>query len=476
MLSENPWLLWAVPVLDSIAISRAVWRSGGVERTLAWVFAILALPGVGAVGYLLLASPSIRRAGRRKRRAAAQLRRNASAEANPPGAGQEESACPVGSIERLCAATTDLPPTRGNQVVHLAENEHAFAEIEGAILAARQSVWVEYYIVKNDETGKRFLEVLCAKAREGVEVRFLFDAVGSLNLDAAGCAALCAAGGRAEAFLPMNPLRRRWSVHLRTHRKMIIVDGAVGFTGGMNIGNEYSGRARKKDQRPFRDTHLCVRGPAVGDLAQIFAEDWLFASGERLSPPRTPPPILGFATSVAILPSGPDQIVNAAAMVYFAGVASAAERVYLASPYFVPDEPMIQALTSAALRGVDVRVMVPAVSDVPVARAAGRSYFPELVRSGVRVFQYLPSMLHAKTLVVDGRWGVVGSANVDVRSFRFNFEIGAVVFDAAFAAELEERFELDQRTSREVTRAGLARYGTWARLRDGAARLLSPVL
>lgn len=459
--------------LDAFAIALAVWRSHGVERTLAWVFAILAFPAVGSIFYLTLASPSVTRTTRRKRLSRAAARQAIARRTSFPDTPEKNL---TKSMLQLSSSLTGLPPSAGNRVELLTENVEAFERMRSSVLGAKKSIWAEYYIIRNDQTGHRFLDALAAKAREGVEVRLLYDAVGSMGLSSKRLKSIRRAGGEVEAFLPVNPLRRRWSVHLRNHRKMIIVDGNEAFTGGMNIGDEYSGRARWRGGRTFHDTHLAVEGPTVHDLALIFAEDWMFATDETLEmPPETPACDSGGCV-VSIVPSGPDQEQNAIEMVYFAGVASARYRVWLSSPYFIPDEPTITALVSAAMRGVDVRVLVPAKCDVAMVGPAARSYYPALIRGGVRVFEYLPSMLHAKTMVVDGSWGIVGSANVDIRSFRLNFELGALVADPKFAENLEKRFLSDLEDSCEVTAQDLAGRGFLRRLGYGAIRLLSPLL
>ncbi|HUT52888.1 MAG TPA: cardiolipin synthase [bacterium] len=468
-------LFWVcVYTLSAYALFRAVSRRHGVEATLAWVFAIVALPVVGAVSYLLLSSPGIRRTTRRKRISARTLRKTLSRPGHAaPGLSVDAL---EGSLLQLAVSLTGLMPTAGNRVELLADNKDAVAKMRAAVTSARHSVWSEYYIIQNDETGHHFLEDLTERARAGVEVRLLYDALGSMGLDAARLKALKSAGGKVEAFLPINPLRRRWSVHLRNHRKMIVVDGKIGFTGGMNVGDEYSGSSRRKGAQVFHDTHLMLRGPAVGGLAQTFVEDWLFATDEQLPPPPHPSAEADDASIVAVVPSGPDQEHNANALVFFAGIASARNKVFLTSPYFIPDQAIFQALISAAMRGVDVRVLVPRKGDIALVGAAARSYFLSLVRGGVRVFEYLPSMLHAKTLMVDDRWGIVGSANLDIRSFRLNFELGALVLDPVFARELEARFHHDLAASAEVTKEALGSRGRLVKLKDSFARLLSPLM
>ena len=393
--------------------------------------------------------------------------------AGPEGPALQSQAL---SIMHLSAAITGHLPTSGNRAELLAEDEQAFGKIEAALASAKRSIWAEYYIINNDETGWRFLDLLAERARAGVEVRLLYDAIGSGSINKPRLEAILKAGGRAEVFLPLNPLRRRWSVHLRNHRKLIVVDGQVGFTGGMNIGDEYSGRGRRKGGKRFRDSHLELIGPAVGSLCATFAEDWTFATGEGLTLPSVPEPRPGAKTVVAVVPSGPDQEHNANALVYFSAINSAERRCWLTSPYFIPDEPTEQALCSAALRGVDVRIIVPGHPDVPLVGWVARSFYPRLVHAGVRVFEYMPEMLHGKTLVVDSELSIVGSANVDMRSFRLNFELGARVVDPAFARVLEDRFLADLKSSREVTGTSMARRGIGERLRDQAARLLSPLL
>lgn len=483
-MSLTETLAFAVLVLDVVALVHAVTRHLGVTSTLAWIFFILFLPGFGALAYFLLASPHIRRTRRRRRLAGeavrAAIRRSLGREPLPP---EVDHSSPLArSVLFLGTRLTGLPPSGGNRVELLLENEHAFLSKAEAVRGATRSVWAEYYIVEDDATGRGFLADLAERARAGCDVRLLYDAVGSSDLPEEGLEALLAAGGKAEAFLPLNPLRRRWSAHLRNHRKLLVVDERIGFTGGMNVGDEYArgsaiagGSTKGGRNRPWRDAHLRLEGPAVFDLATVFAEDWTFASGERLVPSSIPLPAEG-GSVVAVIPSGPDQAANANAHTYFAAVSGALERCWLTTPYFVPDEPTLRALCNAAFRGIDVRVLVPAESDVPLARAAGRFVYPQLLRSGVRIFEYQPAVLHAKTVVVDGAWALVGSANFDFRSFSLNFELGALVFDRDFAARLEERFVADLAESREVTPAEVENRGFGERARLGLARLLAPLL
>jgi cardiolipin synthase len=364
---------------------------------------------------------------------------------------------------------TGLPATAGNRVDLLVDNVEAFAERHRAIAAAKTTPWAEYYIVHGDATGVAFLDAMAAAASRGVDVRLLYDAVGSIDIDDDALDRLRAAGGHVAAFHPVNPLRRRWAVHLRNHRKVLVADGRVAFVGGMNIGDSYAGRGEA-----WRDSHLRIEGPAAADLAQVFEEDWCFQVGG--DPPTLALPPAAGSTAVAIVPSGPDQEENAAGLAWFSAIGLSTQRCWIATPYLVPDASVLRALTGAARRGVDVRVLVPERSDLRLLDFANRSYFPALLDAGVQVFLYQPGMLHCKTAVIDGALSIVGSANVDMRSFGLNFEAGAMVVGPDLAAAMERAYEADLAVAREAKRARMLRVNALARIAQGAAQLLGPLL
>ena len=468
----TPWTLLTF-LLFAYMFGTAMWvivRRRGFTPTVSWLLMVVAFPVVGATIYWLLANPRVSKTVRLRKQI---LHRKALAGDWSIHDADELPPHKV-AVARLAENLTGLARTESNTVEVLTDNSRALNFLEAAIAEATQSVWAEYYIVKGDVTGRRFLDRLTARARDGLDVRLLYDAVGSSDISKAGVRALQEAGGYAEAFLPVNPLRRRWSVHLRNHRKILVCDGHVGFVGGMNVGDEYIGRDR--ETQLWRDSIVQFEGPAAHQLAGVFVEDWCFTCEERL----TLPPMRsgGGHSVVAVLPSGPDEETNATSMTYFSAIGLAVERCWLVTPYFVPDAATRRALQSAALRGVDVRIVVsgPRTSDVPIAAHAGRSYYPGLLRCGVRIFEYRKTTLHSKMLAVDGWLSMMGSANLDMRSFRLNFECGALILDETTCARLELEHLADQRDSDEVTLEAIEQRGPFTAVLEGAAQLLSPIL
>ncbi|MCK5798604.1 MAG: cardiolipin synthase, partial [Deltaproteobacteria bacterium] len=365
-------------------------------------------------------------------------------------------------------------PTTGNLVELLVDAQRAYQSMEDAIAAATQHVHFQFYIYQPDTTGRRFRNLLIRKAKEGVEVRVLVDGVGSFHAPRF-LRPLVAAGGQVATFLPVGHISRRWHPNLRNHRKLVVVDGHIGFTGGVNIGDEYTGR--KKRVGRWRDTHMRIEGPAVRHLQEIFAEDWHFATDRQPDTAHwfNPVETCGDAR-VHIIASGPDTDTQPIQRIFFAAVNSATERVWLTTPYFIPDQAMLVALETAALRGCDVRLLLPYRSDAPLVLNAGRSYYNDLLENGVRIFEYQHGILHAKTMLVDHTWATVGSSNMDMRSFRLNFEVNAVVYGKYLAGQLAKVFRNDLRQAREVTLEDVENKKLSQRMTESLARIMSPLL
>lgn len=475
-------LLWATHVgLALIAVARILRRRLEPTVMVAWILAVVFLPGLGLFLYWVLGSNRLRRKlGRRRRRVAyllLQFKSQAEHQACCGAAAQPALPDDLVGIADLGRRLADMPATGGNEVTLLQEANATYAALEEAIRAARHHIHMEYYIWQPDDTGCHFRDLLIERARAGLECRVLLDAVGCRRLGRSFLRPWLDAGVQVAFFLPLFPrrLRRRWTLHLRNHRKIVVLDGHTGFLGSQNIGDEYRGRLRRLS--PWYDTHLRVRGPAALFLQQTFAEDWYYAVRERLDrgPYFVAPPRHG-TSIVQVLPTGPDEPVSTLAQIIFAAVSTAHESIRIATPYFVPDLPTRMALAYACYRGVQVRLVLPSRSDSRLALWAARSFYSELLDAGVEIHEYDAGVLHSKIVTVDDRWCLLGSANMDVRSFRLNFESTAVLYDSGAATELAASIDRFCDGARRITR-----HHAWRRPRlrqwgEGAARLFAPLL
>ncbi|MEZ0284453.1 MAG: cardiolipin synthase [Thermoleophilia bacterium] len=374
---------------------------------------------------------------------------------------------------RAAEALTQAPISRGNRAEILINGDRIFPSMLGAIAAARRTVNLLTYIYWSGDIGGRVADAVCERAEAGVSCRVLLDAVGSVKMDPRLIERMEDSGARVCRFRPPKPYAIRRGNN-RTHRKLLVVDGAVGFTGGVGIADEWTGDAQ--DPGHWRDTHVRVEGPVVRGLQGAFAENWLEATGEVLAGDDDLPaldPIPGETAAMLSIRSSAGVGDTDVETLFFLTIASARRAIELTSAYFAPRPAFLAALADAARSGVAVRVLVPGEHiDKHVVRHAARSVYGQLLEAGVRVFEYRPTMLHAKSLVVDGVWSTAGSANFDNRSFQLNDEIVLGVQDEAFAAALSEAFEHDLTRSDEVTEQEWRARPLSHRPREAAARLL----
>ncbi|AKF06397.1 cardiolipin synthase [Sandaracinus amylolyticus] len=465
----------AAEVLAIAFVPMVLLRKKEPAATFAWIFVLLFVPVAGVVLFWYLGRDRIRRPMRRRVAETAPMRERIEdriAGAFP--AQEEERERVIGSqpeeqqgVMRLAARMGRGEIRAGNDVRVLVGAPATYDAMIEAIAAARDHVHLEYYIFRPDRTGRRVLDALVEAAKRGVRVRLLYDGYGSVGLGPA-CRALRRAGGIAKPFFPLDPIRRAATINLRNHRKLMIVDGVVGFCGGLNVGDMFL---------DWRDLHLRVDGPAVTDLQKIFVEDWFFAARQDLTLPAFFPEIPKRGEAIVqIVESGPDERVEQIHRLLFAAIASARRTVWIATPYFVPDRAVLVALQTAALRGVDVKVIVPRESNHRVTFHAGRSFYDELLAAGVQIHEYLPGMLHTKAMIVDGRIATVGSANLDVRSFRLNFELIAVLYDADIVRALQVIFEEDLARTERVSLVTWRGRPVITRIKEGMGRLFSPLL
>jgi cardiolipin synthase len=471
-------LFTAVGYLIGIAlIPRIIMQRRQSGATLAWVLVIFFLPYLGAFLFLAVGSQTIRWRRKRRQRArdavAPRLAASTQAVRRFEALVEETALAALGEPARELARLADklaLPSCGGNAIELLVDPAATFSKIEAAIASARSHVHLEYYIWRADDTGRRLRDHLVEVARSGIEVRVLVDDVGSRSAGRRFWQPLVESGGHVGRFLRVNAIAR-WLLlnrNNRNHRKIAVVDGSVAFAGGINVSDAH-----------LRDTHVCLGGPIVARLQEIFVEDWFNSTNEDLTAPQYfPDPVPTGEQRVQILASGPDDgRTYAIETIYFAALTLARKRAWLTTPYFIPDVTLAAALRTAALRGVDVRLLLPRTPDQPFVYHAARSFFPELLEAGVKIYQYSDAAaLHAKTATVDGCWATVGSANLDLRSFRLNFEANAVAYGPMLAGELEQVFECDLARAHRLDLAEFRNRGVLERAFEGAARVLAPLL
>lgn len=367
-----------------------------------------------------------------------------------------------------------LPLTRGNGARLLVDGDETFPAILKEIAQARRYVLVQFYILRDDALGQRMADALIERARAGVAVTVLYDDIGSFTLSRRYRRRLREAGVAISGF-PGRSLLQRFRLNFRNHRKIVVVDGCVAFTGGFNVGDEYLHGTKKMG--PWRDTHVRLTGPMVLALQRSFVQDWYFSTGEMPEGITwTPVPDDDEDRVGLILESGPADEIETCSLFYAHAIASAEHRVWIATPYFVPDDAVASALQVAALRGVDVRILMPRQSDSVIFKFVPYAYLPEVGRAGVKVSLYEPGFLHQKVMLVDDVYAIVSSANLDNRSFRLNFEITAFLYDRDFCADVERMLEADFAESTPIGPDDLHGRSFAFRVAVRVTRLFAPVL
>lgn len=458
------------------------------QSAFAWLFLLITVPVAGIVVYVLFGR--MRGGVGRTRKLVRQdqprergdVRTRALAEHEQEMARIAERPPLVRLLATLAHSSCGSLVTTSNRVEVLQNAEAKYPRLFEDLRAARESIHLQYYIWRPDSLGERLLELLAAKVAEGVRVRLLYDPVGSFGVKAAIYWRRLRARG-IECW-PGSPLWRVHTISYRNHRKIVVIDGRVGYTGGLNIGEEHIDPGRvygPKGAGLWRDTHLRITGLAARSLQRAFAVDWANATGQDLFGPENFPdldeaePQAG--QPVQLVLSGPDSDWRAVRQQYFGMIAGARERVRVQTPYFILEGSLAEALKTAALSGIDVSVMVTGAGpDQRLVYWAGRTYLSEIAIAGVEVLLYEGGFLHAKTVVADGWVASVGSGNWDIRSFSINYELNALVYDPAVAAEIEAGFDRDRAQCRRFDADEYRAGGRLSRFRDSAARLVSPLL
>ena len=475
-----PWLIFGFgliyPLIELIGIyaaGRAIMTSRTPQGSVAWAVSLVTMP--------LIALPLYIFAGRSRFEGYISSRRKVDdrIESKYP-----ELQCdllphvilpeqlPASDFLEPVRRLAELPITGGNQAKLYVNGERAFEEMFEAIEDAKNYLLVFFFIVKDDALGLRFRDALMKKARSGVDVYLAWDSVGSRRLPRNYSDKLTDAGVQVKSFRSTQ-VWTRFQLNFRNHRKILIADGEVAFVGGMNIGDEYLGTHPKFGT--WRDTHMRLKGPSVTSLQIVFLEDWHWMTGEipddwcwTPKPHRADYPVL-------IAPTAPDDPLDSAQLLFVAAAHSARKKLWIASPYFVPDQALVADLQAAALRGVDVRILLPDRPDHLLPYLSSFAYYPDMLGAGVRLYRYSEGFMHQKAMLIDDRIASVGTANLDNRSFRLNFEIFAIVAAPEFVADVDKMLTLDFCQSRRVELGEYSKRPFWFRAACRLSRLMAPL-
>ncbi|MEK8131032.1 cardiolipin synthase [Paenibacillus filicis] len=471
-----------IPILNILlAITVIFLERRNVGVTWAWLMVLFFLPGVGFLLYLILGQNLSRRKIYKLQNERERQIVNALVEQQKEDLRQDRIPYRDTAIMNyqdmiyMNLSSAYALYTQDNEVVLYTDGTEKFEALLADIGQAEDHVHLMYFIIRHDSLGTRLMEALTRKAREGVIVRLMYDAIGCYSLPKSFFHELREAGGEVAAFFPSRIPYLNLRVNYRNHRKLAIIDGKLGYIGGFNVGNEYLGLSKRFGY--WRDTHLKLSGGSVLHMQALFFLDWALAHRQEIElAPRYFPLIPNPGrVGMQIVSSGPDSEWQQIKHAYIKMIVTAKEYIYIQTPYFIPDESLITALKMAALSGVDVKIMIPIKPDHKLVYWASLSYIGELLPFGVQCYLYEKGFLHAKTIVADGRVASVGTANVDIRSFKLNFEVNAFIYDTETAEKLKLVFEDDMKHSRWLTQAGYQNRPLLHKFREPCARLLSPI-
>ena len=477
MFSED-WIVLGVAIAGFFYVSGVVLAVDAVmtvrtsQGSIAWIVSLLTFPYVAVPLYWVF--------GRRKYYGYINARRTESKDMQPivdlvaPELSEfvvhlEENHMNFRVMEELAA----MPFTHQNDATLLVDGERTFTAMFEGIESAQEYILAQFFIIKDDELGRAFQSLLMEKARSGVRVYLLYDEIGCIRLPGSYLKELKNAGVDVSPFNTTKGIRNRFQLNFRNHRKVVVVDGRIAYTGGLNIGDEYLGHGGEFG--PWRDTNIRVRGPAVQAVQFAFVEDWYWATHRIPDLNWQPQRSESGDKNVLVIPSGPADDLETCGLFFLHAIHSAKRRVWIASPYFVPDPKVVAALQIAALRGVDVRILLPERADHLLVWLSSFSYYEETEPYGVRLYRYQPGFLHQKVMLVDDEVAAVGTANLDNRSFRLNFEITLLVVDESFGAQVSDMFERDFADSRIVGQGELNAQPIWFKFGVRFARLMAPV-
>jgi len=458
----------AVVIAAATASAHAVIYKRDSRSAAIWVLLIWVLPALGAIAYALLGVNRVQRRAARLRRGMVRHRADAQFPASEPGMH-------FTPLARLVSEVVERPLVSGNAIEPLVDGVHAFPAMLEAINSARTSIAMASYIFDGDGIGEDFVRALGQAAARGVEVRVLIDDVDARFSTSSAVKPLRRAGVTVAVFNPPLVPARLHALNLRNHRKILIVDGALGFTGGINIDCRYW--RPDAPEKAYRDLHFRVRGPVVAQLMEVFVDDWQFSADEALRGAKWFAPLAAQGGCLArAIEGGPDEAFERVRWAMLGGINAAQRSIRVLTPYFIPDQSLISALDAAALRGVEVDIVIPEETDLPHVRWAMFGQLWQVLDHGCRVWTRPGAFDHSKLLVVDGAWTLLGSANWDARSLRLNFEVNVECYSVELGAHMDGLIQARIGTSRELSLEAINARSLPVKLRDGVARLFAPYL
>lgn len=450
------------------------------SKAMAWLMILFVFPLIGFIMYYFLAKEyTQRKIVQRKKgyKMLDELKRELVRQSRSIKIEKDKYSGTILEEPRLFALLYSIPGspiTQHNEVTVLKNAASTYTSMMEEIEKAEDHIHFEFYTIRHDEIGKQFQRLLIRKALQGVKVRVIFDGIGSYKLSGFYVNELKKAGVEVYCFLPVLFAFFDKRMNYRNHRKILIVDGKIGFLGGMNIGDEYLGGNPKLGF--WRDTHLKLEGDSVYYLQQTFLTDWSFVSNQKLSDSKYFPEHQCPGTkAVQVIPSGPDGEWDFILESIFGGITTAKKRIYITSPYFIPNEAILMGLKTAAMSGVDVKIIIPGVNDSRIVQYANLSYVQELLDSGVEMYQYQRGFIHAKIIIVDTLFASVGSANMDVRSFYNNFEINALLFDKVTIERLHKDFINDLKDSIQIIPSQFEKRPRFQKVKEAMAHMIDPL-
>lgn len=472
MLTALLAFLWFCSLLSA---GHALLTKRDPRAGLGWIVTCLALPGLGALLYWLLGVNRIRSRARELQKQGQGMHwLNVDQPPRPNDLPKFPTSPTSQALINLSDAVTRRPLVYGNRVKVLYNGEQAYPAMLEAIRNASHSILLSSYIFKADRTGKLFVRELTAAAERGIEVRVLIDAFGEKYSFAKVRNLLLNTGVKVATFLPVT-LTRSFYLNMRNHRKLLLVDDKLGFTGGMNICDRHLAMIQNNPQRII-DIHFSLQGPICRQLYDAFMEDWHFATEEKRKPVDWPPLEEVGTACCRSISAGPNEQHEKLNWILIGALACAKSRVRIMTPYFIPTRAQLAAINTAALRGVQVEILLPAQNNLPFVAWATNAYLFELLEHHVQIYFQPPPFVHSKLLLIDDEYALVGSANIDPRSLRLNFEFNVEIFDAATVTELVEHFDQCREKSREVSLEEMDQRSLPLRLRDSFCKLLSPYL